>query len=258
MNRPVSEDDLHAYVDGALPEARRAEVEAYLERHPHIAQRFGRFAEQRETLRAALAPIAAEPLPARLNLSHLADARRQGRWQGWRAAVAACLLLLAGGTGGWMLRGDGGTRPAGIAALAGEASYAYAVFGSDRARAVEIPANDSAALVRWFENRLDRPVAVPDLQHSGYRLMGGRVVATQNGAAGLLMYDDAHGQRIAILMRPMVAKDRNARMAPHREGDVAGYSWADAGMGYSLVGHEDTEQLHPLADEARRQFQARI
>ena len=256
MSRPISEDDLHAYIDGALSAARRAEVEAYLERHPEVAERYGQFGKQREALRAALGPIAAEPVPPQLNLRHLVASRRRSHWAGWRATAAACLLLLAGGAGGWMLRGTGSDY-GGIDALAREASYTYAVFGRDRGRPVEIAAANSAALVRWVENRLSRQISVPDLSSTGYQFMGGRVVATRNGPAGLLMYDDAKGGRIAILMRPMV-RDENAPMSEHREGDVMGYAWADNGMGYSLVGSLDAVSLlHPIADEARRQFQPR-
>lgn len=258
MSRPISEDDLHAFVDGALSEGRRAEVEAYLEKNPEVADRFARFGTHRAALRAALGPIADEPVPPALTLHHLIASRRQSSWTGWRAAAAACLLLIAGGGGGWMLRGLDGDRPGGIDALAQEASYAYAVFGPDGGRPVEISAADSDKLVRWVEQRLAQPVSLPDLSDSGYRLMGGRVVATQNGPAGLFMYDDAKGGRIAILMRPMVRRDANAPMAQHREGDVVGYAWADDGMGYSLVGGmAAADLLHPIADEARRQIRAR-
>lgn len=253
MSRPISEEDLHAYIDGALSGARRAEVEAYFDGNPHIAERFGRFAQQRDSLRAALGPIADEPVPPQLNPAHLVASRRRS-WRPQWAALAACLLVALGGAGGWTLRGMGADSEVGIAALAKEASYSYAVFGSDPVRAVEVSADDQGGLVRWLENRLARQVYVPDLAEAGFQLIGGRVVATQNGPAGLLMYDDTAGRRIAILMRPMIEQDRNARMAQQRRGDVIGYSWADNGMGYSLVGQDGTRSLHPIANEARRQF----
>lgn len=255
MSRPISEEDLHAFVDGALSDSRRAEVEAYLESNPEVAERFARFGAQREALRSALGPIADEPVPPNLNLGHLMASSHRPNRSAWQAAAAACLLLLAGGGGGWMLRGMAMEQPVGVNALAQEASYAYAVFGSDSRRPVEIAATDSDALLGWFEKRLSEPISLPDLSGAGYQFIGGRVVATQNGPAGLLMYDDAAGTRIAILMRPMVRRDENAPMAEHREGDVVGYAWADDGMGYSLVGGLNVaDALHPIADEARRQI----
>lgn len=254
MSHPTSEDDLHAYVDGLLPAARRAEVEAYLARNPEVAERFARLGQQRDALRAALGPIADEPVPPQLNLGHMVLSRRRPRWPGWPAAAAACLLMIAGGSGGWMLRGMAAEDRVGIDALAEEANDAYAVFGPDRGHPVEIPAADSAQLVSWVEDRLSRSISLPDLSAAGYRFIGGRVVATGHGPAGLLMYDNAQGSRIAVFMRPM-AHDKNAPMARHRKGDAVSFAWADNGMGYSLVGGpEAAMKLHPIADEARRQF----
>lgn len=255
MSRPTSEDDLHAHVDGQLPAARRAEVEAYLACNPEVAERVARFGRQRDALRAALAPIAAEPVPPQLNLAHMVSSRRGPRWPDWRTAAAACLLLFAGGTSGWMLRGTAAEARIGIDALAEEANDSYAVFSQDNGRPVEITAADSAQLVSWVEDRLARRISLPDLSSTGYRLIGGRVVATGHGPAALLMYDNAQGTRIAVFMRPMVHKDQNAPMVRHRKGDAVSFAWADDGMGYSLVGGpEAATKLHPIADEARRQF----
>ncbi len=82
--------------------------------------------------------------------------------------------------------------------------------------------------------------------------MGGRVVATSHGPAVVFMYDDDHGVRLVLLSRPM-ALSENAPMAPHSHGSVRGFTWADNGVGYSLVGPAAPEVLHPLADEVRRQ-----
>ena len=37
--RPITDDELHAYIDGQLDDARRAEVAAYLAAHPELAAR---------------------------------------------------------------------------------------------------------------------------------------------------------------------------------------------------------------------------
>ena len=78
-NRPITEEDLHAYVDGVLETERRAEVAEYLDGHPDVAKRIAGFADQRELLRKALAPIADEPLPPQLNLSRIIEDRQRRR-----------------------------------------------------------------------------------------------------------------------------------------------------------------------------------
>ncbi|MGA7804011.1 anti-sigma factor family protein, partial [Bradyrhizobium sp.] len=72
-HRPITEDDLHAYVDRVLAPERQADVAAYLEAHAEVAERVAGFAEQRELLRVALAPVADEPLPPELNLERIIE-----------------------------------------------------------------------------------------------------------------------------------------------------------------------------------------
>lgn len=249
-HRPITEDDLHAYVDRVLEPERQAEVAAYLEEHPDVAGRISAFSDQRNLLRAALAPIADEPLPPQLNLSRMIESRRR-RWPAWWA-IAAMLMLSLGGVGGWVMRGSLQASPVGIAALAQEAADSYKVYAPDRVRPVEMRATDSTQLVQWVSNRLKQPVKLPDLTGSGYRLMGGRLIATSHGPAAMFMYDDDRGDRLVVLTRPMKS-DQSAPMAPHSGGDVSGFAWADGGMGYSLVGQAAAEALKPIANEVRRQ-----
>jgi anti-sigma factor RsiW len=250
-NRPITEEDLHAYVDRVLEPERRAEVAAYLDNHPNVAERVGAFTAQRDFLRTALAPIAEEPLPPELNLSRIIQNRRRRTSPTWWA-IAAMLLLSIGGFGGWTMRGSMEISPTGLVALAQEAADSYNVYAPDHVRPVEMRATDSAQLVQWVSGRLQRPVKVPDLTTSGYRLMGGRLVATSHGPAAMFMYDNDHGSRLVVLTRPM-STDQNARMMPQARDDVGGFTWADGGMGYSLVGQTASESLRPIANEVRRQ-----
>jgi len=105
--------------------------------------------------------------------------------------------------------------------------------------------------------RLGRDVTIPDLSAAGFRLMGGRIVATAHGPAAMLMYDDDHGTRLVMLTHRM-AVDQNTPMAPQANGDLNGYTWADKGLGYSLVGPTPQDRLHPLANEVRKQLSSKI
>jgi anti-sigma factor RsiW len=252
--RPVTEDDLNAFVDQRLGAPRQAEVAAYLQAHPDLARRVAALCEHRDLLRGALAPIAQEPLPPELDLARMVGpSRRRSAVSRWTAAAAALALLCLGGVGGWSLRSMSGQPVEGIAALVREATASYAVYAPDRVRPVEIRAGDRAQLIDWASQRLGRSVAIPDLATSGYRFMGGRVVVTDHGPAALFMYDNDRGIRLVMLTRPMVM-DQNTPMAPHTDGSVNGFSWADKGLGHSLVGPAAPDVLHLLANEARRQI----
>jgi len=250
-HRPITEDDLHGYVDQLLEPERRTEVAAYLDAHPDVARRVATFSGQRDLLRSALAPIADEPLPPELNLSRIIEARKL-RPTRLRWAVAAMLLLSVGSLGGWIARGSMLASSSGLAALAQEAADSFNVYAPDRVRPVEVRASDGAQLVQWLSNRMHQAIRVPDLTTAGYRLMGGRLIATSHGPAAMFMYDDDRGDRLVVLTRPMTA-DQNAPMTPQSNGEVAGFAWADGGMGYSLVGRSAAESLRPIANEVRKQ-----
>jgi anti-sigma factor RsiW len=253
-SRPITEDDLHGFVDRQLDSEQRSEVQAYLDNHPDIAARIATFDRQREALRAAAAPIADEPIPPQLNLRHLMEGRRQSQAWSWRSIAASVLLLVVGGAGGWAMRGAavGRSEANGVGALAQEAAYTFEVYGVDRSHPVEFGAAEKAQLVSWIASRIGRTVSVPDLTASGYAFMGGRLIATAHGAAGLLMYSNGQGQRLVMLVRPM-AIDKDTRMSEHSYGDIHGFAWASKGTGFSLVGPAPADLLHPIADDIRRQ-----
>jgi anti-sigma factor RsiW len=287
VDRPVTEYDLHAFVDNALDPIRRSEVQEYLNSHVDVARQVEAIAAQRNTLREALAPIANEPIPPQLDLARIIKSKRQARHDKWhvmaahiarlgmgrtRAAhttrstfdgtnertttvrIAASVALVAlGALAGWFANDLTAPPRAGIASLAQEAAATYRVYAPDETRPVEFGPANTRELLQWVSVRLQRPVAVPDLAKSGYRFMGGRLVATPHGPAALFLYDDDHGTRVAMLVRPM-AIERNAPMSEHTEGELANYAWSNQGLGYSLVATAPSATLHPLADEIRRQI----
>src|SRR3569623_2033936 len=98
-NIPVTEDELHAYVDGELPAERRADVEAWLAAHPEDAERVQSWRAMAEMLHARYDGVAQEPVPARLELERLE--RRPRQWF-YGAADAVLFDFLAVVTSGWV------------------------------------------------------------------------------------------------------------------------------------------------------------
>src|SRR5437764_8134907 len=92
---PVTEDELHAYVDNELPAERRADVEAWLATHPDDAERVQSWRAMAETLHARYDAVADEPVPKRLEIERLV--RQPRRWI-YGAAAAALVAFVAGGS----------------------------------------------------------------------------------------------------------------------------------------------------------------
>ena len=62
----ISDQDLHAYIDGALDRDRRHRVALYLAHSPVEAARVEAFRAQKEGIRALFDDVMVEPLPKRL------------------------------------------------------------------------------------------------------------------------------------------------------------------------------------------------
>lgn len=250
----VTEAELQAYVDGRLSESRQTVVSAWLAERPEETARIETYRQQRDALRLALASVVEEPLPTELDF-HLRGHRGPARWSARGMAVAAsiALALVIGGGSGWMLRGWGAPTTVGTVALAREAAASYAVYANDTDRPVEIAGSDQQMLDDWFSRRLSRPIRAPDLGPVGFQLIGGRLVATDFGPAGLYLYRDASDNRVALYVRPMRVQG-NDRMTKRNVGLVRGWTWANDGLGFGMFGEIADDQLHRTADMARAQF----
>lgn len=249
---PVTEDELQAYVDERLEPARQAEVRAHLRRHPEVAARIEGYAADRAALRSLLAPVAAEPVPPGLLPRALLARQRRARLAPWWGAAAAALLLVIGGAGGWAARAWLAPAPYGLALISQEAMSNYRVFALDQALPAETRDGDVGDLRQWLATRLDRDIVLPALEPLGYHFTGGRLVATPQGAAALLMYDDGRDGRLVVFLRPMQGPDTLMRQAGGQ--GLSAYTWMKDNLGYSVIARTSPDQLHPLADEVRRQM----
>src|SRR5256885_6270877 len=98
---PVTEDELHAYVDNELPTERRGDVEAWLTAHPDDAERVQSWRTMAEMLHSRYDTVLDEAVPKRLEIERLVQ---QPRPWAYGAAAAARLALVAGGGVGWGAR----------------------------------------------------------------------------------------------------------------------------------------------------------
>src|SRR3954467_14769983 len=93
-NIPVTEGELHAYIDNELPVERRGDVEAWLATHADDAERVQSWRVMAGALPAPHDSVADEAVPKRLEIERLVRQPRK-----WMAGAAAAVLLafVAGG-----------------------------------------------------------------------------------------------------------------------------------------------------------------
>src|SRR5258706_12070992 len=96
---PVTEDELHAYVDNELPAERRGDVEAWLATHPDDAERVRSWRAMADALHSRYDAVADEPIPRRPEIERVG---RQPRKWIYRAIAATLVAFIARGRGGWV------------------------------------------------------------------------------------------------------------------------------------------------------------
>lgn len=264
---PITETDLHAYVDGVLPEARRSEVADYLSARPEDAERVRAYLAQKQALDRLFKPVLDEPLPEDLRALAVppplaAPGRRErpalARWALERFA-AAILVALLGGLGGWIAHDR--YAPAESLALRSplprQAAVAHAVFSPDVRRPVEVGAEQEEQLVAWLSKRLGTPIRPPKLGAVGFELIGGRLLPGSNGPVAQFMYQDATGQRLTLYLSGENTANRDTAFRFAQEGQVNVFYWIDGKFGYALSAVIPKAELARIAKAVYDQIEHR-
>ena len=281
-------DRINAAIDGRLPAARRAELDALLAADPAARDTLAAWQAQRESLRALHRPLLDEAIPdALLAAARRGEAaRRQAeQWQRWGGMAAA--VVMAFGVG-WLSHGQmSGPVPGQLAAQASQsfvrqASLAHAVFSPEVRHPVEVTAAQQDHLVQWLSKRVGRPLKVPVLAAQGYELVGGRLLSGDGGARAQFMFQNSAGLRLTLYLgalqaNPVAASGASGassasssaaapKAAPPQpdtletafrysnDGPVPSFYWVDQGFGYALSGAVSREELMKVAQLVYQQL----
>jgi anti-sigma factor RsiW len=254
MNKStVTESELHAHVDGLLPEARRAEVAAHLDANALDALRVREWQEQNRMLHELFDPVLAEPVPSRLNIPVVRGGMR--RLMQYAAVVA---WVAVGGVAGWYLHGYDVAKSADTVAFAQRAAIAHIVYSPEVRHPVEVGADQEAHLVAWLSKRIGGSLKVPQLATLGYNLVGGRLLPGNQGPVAQFMFQDGSGQRLTLYVRNGAgdgnANSRETAFRYARESGISVFYWVDGKFGYALSGDVEKADLLRVANVVYRQL----
>lgn len=241
--QPVSDAELHAYVDGELSRQRHIEVESWLASHPQAAKQVEGYRAINARLHAQFDPVLNEPFD-------LPESTERPRFAApLRAAVLAGAMLLSGVIGWQFERIQAAPEPQlALSNLVQPAAFAHLVYANDAHRPVEIPAIQRATLNNWVSERLHRPLQAPDLSDEGFEFVGGRLLPSTNRMAAQFMYQDTQGQRLTVYARRM-ANNGGLREFQYEEQDgLHIFYWLDDAMGYAVTGSQDASNLIQVAN----------
>jgi anti-sigma factor RsiW len=248
---PVTEEELHAFVDGELPADRQAAVADWLTAHPEHAALVGAWRVQADNIRARYGDVANEAVPQRLQLEQVLKQRRTG-WRMWPAVAAAALIAFTlGGTSGWMARGVSAVAPSGFEAFTADALDAYKLYVVEVRHPVEVPGSERPHLTQWLSKRLGAELQIPDLQVIGLKLVGGRLLPGPTGAAAFYMYEGPSGERFTIYCAKAATPETALRFKGGESS--AAFYWVDDKVAYVVSGPADRDQLEKVTKSVYEQ-----
>src|SRR5579871_4537289 len=225
----VSEDELHAYVDGELPAVRRGVVEAWLATHPEDAARVAAWRSQAELIRARYGGVADEAPPRRLDVVRL---ERRRRWRVGAMAAAAA-----------------------IAAFTADALDAYRLYVVEVRHPVEVAGDERPHLTQWLSKRVGSPVRIPELETMGLKLVGGRLLPGPTGPTAFFMYEANSGERFTLYCGQTSERETALRYTSGERN--AAYYWVDRHLACVLTGPAERAKLHAIAQSAYDQIDSR-
>ncbi|MGH8145072.1 MAG: anti-sigma factor family protein [Rhodanobacteraceae bacterium] len=254
MNTTIPDEyEIQAFVDGRLDEPRRQAVEFYLAQHPEQAEEVRAWQRDAQELRAAFGALPTWPKnpaldPARIRLRH-----RQRTLK--RLAMAAMLVLCLGlgGLGGWRLQG---WRQARIEPPMGDALQAYRMFASAQPAHFDFVPRGKGSTQVWLDRHFERAPRLPDLVAAGFQPVGGRLFATADGPAAMVVYANGRGGAISFYLRPPSARGPLPRGQRRDGGLMAEYGSHD-GYNYAMVGRADAQDMQVIRGALRSHIGSR-
>lgn len=265
----LTEDILHALVDGRLDANQRAAAEALLAHDPQAQATVARWRQQRALLQGLHSEILREAPPAHLTQAALEVDSGQPWSAPWRWGGLAASVLLSFAVG-WF--GHGQWRKAELQAqltqhkpttdFVRQASLAHAVYAPEVRHPVEVGSAEQEHLVKWLSKRLGRPLKVPDLTTQGFELVGGRLLPGDAGDTAVraqFMFQNTGGERLTLYLGAVKGENAgvNAQESAFRfanEGPISSFYWVEQGFGYALSGPVARDKLMQLAQAVYQQL----
>ena len=228
----ISDEDLTAYIDGALGEERALLVENALAENPELAERAAQFQADKALFKTVYGPLAERPLPAEW-IARVQQPRRVN----WRlaGAIAAALLVTALGPVAWRFYAPAsGTDVVEVAlnARQGISAGGSGIAGNDSVRSESF---DAA-----FRQTVASNVHIPDLSRMGYKFHGLNLY----DKAAEIVYRGPQDQVFTLYVR---RSDGSARFDQFERRGLRVCIWQDDQISTVMAGNISAAVMQRLA-----------
>jgi anti-sigma factor RsiW len=230
----ISDEDLHAYIDGALAEERALAVRKALATDPALAERAVLFQADKAMLKAVYAPLAERPLPAEWIAKAHRQAESRTRWR-QAGAIAAVLLVVTFGPLAWRYYAPPAGRDVVQIALDARegtpAGVRHAITNDD------MKTDRYGAALR---QAVASNVRIPDLSRMGYRLAGLHLY----DKAAEILYRGPQDQLFTLYVR---RSDGSARFDQFERRGLRVCIWQDDQISTVMAGNISAAVMQRLA-----------
>jgi anti-sigma factor RsiW len=243
MNCETWQDKIDAFVDSELTPAQQNAFEEHMRNCPGCSAET--LARQRLKAETRLAGQRYTPSPefvARMRGQHrVQEGRKTWTWSLGFAGAAAIMILAVVLGGLWR---QNQTEQQLVGQLVDQ--HVAAMTSSNP---VELVSSDPKAVKPWFSGKVPFSVDVPELEGTGYTLVGGKVASFRQVPAAHLVFG-IRKHRISVFMFPerkeMAVLGNEAR--PIRKMGFATESWVEDGIRYFAISDADGQDVKRLCD----------
>ncbi|MFF7710069.1 anti-sigma factor family protein [Pseudomonas sp. NPDC007930] len=233
INLPPNDHDLNAWLDDRLEPADRQRLDAWLAQHPEHSRRLRAQLADAQQLRAAMSGTLSRPANPALDPTALRQRLRQRRQRHLARAASLVLAVAMGTLGGWQLRGwhaSAGFEPM------GDAVQAYRLFAQQGMMPADLKITDRGALQSWLDRWFSSAQRLPDLTQAGFEPLGARLLSTDQGAAVMVVYQNAQGEKVSFYIRPPGPNHKMLPPGSRQDGELQAEYWSGPGFNYAVVG----------------------
>ena len=246
----IPNEDLHAFIDGELSQARASALAAEIERDPGLAKRAAAFRADKKKLIEIYGPLIDKPLPSQW-LAMIDRHRNRRPWfqfalspmfvaqRTMLAAAAAVVILIAG----WTIMQTASLRD--DDALVAEA---LSVWADSTASNNRTPDQTTFSADADLKAALGDHLKAPDLSKMGFKLTSVRVYAGTAGKKAVkLDYRDSQNRLFALYLQ---ASPGNERFDMIKRGNVRICVWQDDVLSTVMLGDVTAAEMLRLASLA--------
>lgn len=244
---------LDLYLDGELRSEEMRALDAHLRGCPSCAADALAWVQMRRAVQAAGKSFSpSEEFRKRVRRSIAekpASSWRLGSWSmGWRWAlaggVATAALLVGTVLPGYFSRARRGEE-ARVETYREIADLHVATLAS--ATPADVISTDRHTVKPWFQGRIPFAFNLPDLQDSGFSLLGGRLAYLQQAPGAHLIYE-LRKHKVSVFIFQARAGDPVPYSILSSTTSFATESWSQDGLRYFVVGDTTPDDIHKLAE----------